>query len=79
MATEATDDPNFHLVDWEAGLAQERRRRDEAQRRRDAEWREEARTRRRFKDGPPTAPSYVSVPVPSAGPGEPLFRLVPQG
>ncbi len=69
-------DPGFDLPAWEESR---RRRRQEAaaeQARRDAAWAEDARTRLRAKDGPSTAPGFVSVPVPDPAPGAPTFVLV---
>ncbi len=79
MATDDPNDPSFRLADWEAGLVQERRRRDAAKLARDEAWRQDFRTRLRQKDGTGLAPSYVSVPVPDPAPGAPRFRLVRQG
>lgn len=45
-------------------------------RQRAAAWREDARTRWQDKDGPPTAPSYVSVPIPDPAPGGPVSVMV---
>ena len=73
------NDPNFSLASWEAARLAERMRRDEAQRRRDAAWREERRTRRRHKDGSPLGASYVVVPVPDPAPGAPRSVPVRQG
>ena len=73
------NDPTFDLGAWEASRRRERDRRDEEQRRRDAAWEEDARTRRSFKDGPSTAPSYVVVPVPDPAPGAPRSVPVRQG
>ncbi len=71
-------DPGFDLANWEAGLLAARLARAEAQRRRDADWRQEMRTRHRFKDGPSTAPSYVAVPTVDPLPGAPRFVLISQ-
>lgn len=71
-------DPAFDLAAWGEDGRRERRRRDEEQRRRDTEWREELRTRRRFKNGNELLPRYVLLPVPGAGPGAPRFVLVRQ-
>lgn len=76
MATDDPNDPAFDLAAWEAAAREERRRLDEEQSRRDAAWREEFRTRRREKNGPGLAPSFVSVPVPDPEPGAPRFVLV---
>ena len=72
-------DPAFDLAAWEAALDADRRARAEGRRRRDAAWRKELRTRLDLKDGPSTAPSYVSVPVPDPAPGAPRFVMVRQG
>ncbi len=68
-------DPGFTVAAWEASLAADRLTRAEAQRRRDADWREEQRTRLKPKDGTALEASFVSVPVPDPAPGAP--RLVP--
>lgn len=76
MATDDPNDPAFDLPTWETGQAAARRLLAEEQRRRDAAWREEFRTRRRQKSGPGLAPSYVSVPIPDPAPGAPLSAMV---
>ena len=78
MVTMDPASADFDPVAWEAALQGERRVRAEERRRRDREWRRELATRLDQKDGPSTAPSCVSVPIPGAGPGEPAFRLVRQ-
>ncbi len=70
---------NFTLAAWEAGLEADRLARAEAQRRRDAAWRTEMKTRLKPKDGAPLGPSFVSVPVPDPAPGAPRFVMVRQG
>lgn len=75
-STNDPTDPSFTLDGWETDLRRDRRQRLEEQGRRDAAWREEARTRLRDKNGPSGAPSYVSVPVPNPAPGAPRFVLV---
>ena len=70
-------DTDFDLGLWGEARQQEARRRVEEQRRRDAAWREDERTRDRFRDS--LAPSYVAVPIPDAQPGEPRFVMVRQG
>ncbi len=78
MATNDPTNPGFRLSDWEAGLVQERRRRDAAKLERDQAWRQEARTRTKPKDGAELGPSFVAVPLPNPAPGEPRFVLVRQ-
>ncbi len=73
------NDPGFDPAAWEAALEADRRARTEARRRRDVAWREEQRTRLRFKDGAPLGPSFVSLPVPDPAPGAPRFVPVRQG
>lgn len=78
MATMDPNDPAFDLLAWEAAAREERRRLDEERRRRDDAWRQELRTRLRFKNGNALGANYVSVPVPDAPPGTPRFALIRQ-
>ena len=78
-SAEAGADPNaldFDLVAWEESRRRQRQEAAAAQGRRDAAWREDARTRLRDRGGPSTAPSYVSVPVPNPEPGAPTVVLI---
>ena len=69
-------DLDFRLADWEAEGRRERRRREEEQGRRNEAWREDERTRDRFREG--LAPRYVSIPIPNPAPGEPVSKMVRQ-
>ena len=69
-------DPTFTLDGWEEEQQRQARLRAEEQRRRDQEWREDARTRDRFREG--LAPRYVSIPIPNPAPGEPVSKMVRQ-